>query len=50
MRENDLEDEVTDYISFSTETDETEIGFASHLKKPEDVYAGILYWIHSKVK
>lgn len=50
VRENDLEDEVTDYISFSTKTDEAEIGFASHLKKPEDVYAGILHWIHNKVK
>lgn len=50
VSESDLEDEVTDYISFSsTETDEAEIEFASHLKRPEDVYAGILHWIHKAV-
>lgn len=50
IRKNSLEDEVMDYVGFSTATDEAEIGCVSHLKKPEDVYAGLLHWIHLKLK
>lgn len=50
VHENNLDDEVTDFIGFSTSTEEAEIGFTSHLKNPEDVYAGILHWINGKAK
>lgn len=48
--ENNLDDEVIDYIGFSTSTEEAEIGCTSHLKNPEDAYPGILHWINGKAK
>lgn len=50
VHENNLDDEVADYIGFSNSSEEAEIGFTSHLRNPEDFYAGILHWINGKVK
>ena len=45
-----LLNEVTDFIGLSAEHEETEFGFVTDIMKPEDTFAGILHWIHYKLK
>lgn len=50
VNENNLVDEVTDFVGFNTEESAAGFGFARRLQKPEHVYAGMLHWVHCRLK
>lgn len=50
VNENNLADEVTDFVGFNVEETEAEFGFVRILQNPQDVYAAMLHWIHCRLK
>ena len=48
--ENNLGDEVTNFVGFNNEEGDAEFGFARRLQMPEDVYAGMLHWVHCRLE